>query len=889
MTRRIVICALLSTVLLHSYAQMPFFERYRLLKKNDPVNINSIFQDRDGFLWFGTDSGLFRYDGHDHVQFTIAEGLPENEVTAICQDSAGRIWIGHATGQLSVLNGKEVSAFNPPEGSAVEPVSDIIFDLNGTLWFSTRGDGLYYYLNERLYRLDEMDGMPDAFVYDLVMDSEGDIWGGTDGGVIRCQLQNGKASIEVFDNEDGLPDNIVKRLSWSSDGKLMLATEDAGMVTYDPVESEFRPLLPNWTDGSITDFALHGESVWVSTRRHGLLRFDLEDRRLSRLKNEPGYDLPDISVTYTDREGNLWAGTKEGLFRSAGAELQYIVSLGPATNPNVLAVSADRNGDLWFSTPDGLFRRTQDLKGNISFSRPLAGTPYEKYTVISLYCDDAGSVWAGLYGEGLIRINTVSGKVQYFNNELRNGNVLHITGDANTIWLATLGGAERISIEEGETAQIKNFSRESGLASDFIYQVFRDSRGRIWLATDGRGVNVITTDDKIEHFEEGLPSRVVYGFAEDSVGNIWLNVQGNGLYRFSDGKFSPLETSSQLRSNDVFSMMSDRHGKIIAASDAGIEIIDPVGKTVRFRGEEYGLRDKIPTLNAISRDSHSNMYIGTSEGIVRFSSDNYAVQNYPGVFIDEVKAFDTPLDLATSPLLSHDENSITIGFHGIWFQNPRGLLYRYKMENYDEDWIPTSDNAVTYSRLPPGDYVFHVMSSENDDFGQSTRTSVSFTITPPFWTTTPFYVTVVAVGLILGYSFVRYRERQLINDKIILEQKVEERTLEIQRKTEEIQAQNEEIMAQAEEIKGINENLEMLVKQRTAELEKKNKALEEYAFINAHKLRSPVASVLGLINLISRTHLDEEARVITKHLQQAADELDEVVRSITKAIERGEK
>src|SRR5690606_31204019 len=135
--------------------------------------------------------------------------------------------------------------------------------LNGTLWFSTRGDGLYYYLNERLYRLDEMDGMPDAFVYDLVMDSEGDIWGGTDGGVIRCQLQNGKASIEVFDNEDGLPDNIVKRLSWSSDGKLMLATVDAGLVTSDPAQSEFRPLLPNWTDRPITDFTLHCDYVWV--------------------------------------------------------------------------------------------------------------------------------------------------------------------------------------------------------------------------------------------------------------------------------------------------------------------------------------------------------------------------------------------------------------------------------------------------------------------------------------------------------------------------------------------------------------------------------------------------------------------------------------------------
>src|SRR5690606_16260640 len=110
-----------------------------------------------------------------------------------------------------------------------------------------------------------------------------------------------------------------------------------------------------------------------------------------------------------------------------------------------------------------------------------------------------------------------------------------------------------------------------------------------------------------------------------------------------------------------------------------------------------------------------------------------------------------------------------------------------------------------------------------------------------------------------------------------------------QLKNEEIQAQNEEIMAQAEEIQGINENLEMLVKQRTAELEKKNKALEEYAFINAHKLRSPVASILGLVNLLAKAeHNEEEAKIVREHLQESADKLDEVVRSITKAIERAD-
>jgi signal transduction histidine kinase len=113
--------------------------------------------------------------------------------------------------------------------------------------------------------------------------------------------------------------------------------------------------------------------------------------------------------------------------------------------------------------------------------------------------------------------------------------------------------------------------------------------------------------------------------------------------------------------------------------------------------------------------------------------------------------------------------------------------------------------------------------------------------------------------------------------------------LALQESNEEIQAQNEEITSQGEQIRVINENLEKIVLERTKELEKKNKALEEYAFINAHKLRSPVASILGLINLLKKTSLDEEAKGIMTHLQDSTDKLDEIVSSITKTIERGER
>ena len=134
-----------------------------------------------------------------------------------------------------------------------------------------------------------------------------------------------------------------------------------------------------------------------------------------------------------------------------------------------------------------------------------------------------------------------------------------------------------------------------------------------------------------------------------------------------------------------------------------------------------------------------------------------------------------------------------------------------------------------------------------------------------------------------------YREKKLIADKHELEEKVKLRTLEIQQQAEEIQAQNEEIQSQAEEIMGINDNLEELVKARTAELEKKNKAAEESAFIIAHELRAPVASVLGLINLISKCELDHDAKAIVEHMTDSADKLEVVVRKITKAIERGDR
>jgi len=507
--------------------------------------------------------------------------------------------------------------------------------------------------------------------------------------------------------------------------------------------------------------------------------------------------------------------------------------------------------------------------------------------VISLFTDSSGNIWAGTYGDGAFRLDPSSNRVQHLQKELRNGNVLSITGKGNDIWFATLGGASRIAFS-GDKPNVRNYSSEDGLISDYIYQVFIDSKERVWFGTDGRGVGMLD-EAGFHHFEKGLNTKVVYGFAEDDKGGIWVNVQAEGLYKLDNDTFHPIKGNSPLRDKNINCLTSDAFGNLIIMHDLGIDIYSPSKNKLRYLGEEVGIGNRKPNLNALGRDRRGRIYFGTEAGIVSFADPNGGLLTSPQPHINGLRVLDRRMTVQPNLEFEHNQNSISISYLGFWYQNPGNLNYQYKLENYDRDWISSHDRSATYSSLPPGAYTFKMKVSDTEDFTDAIEASISFSISPPFWKTAWFYVLCATIAILGGSAFVHYREKKLIADKHELEDKVKQRTLEIQQQAEEIQAQNEEIQSQAEEIMGINDNLEELVKARTAELERKNKAAEESAFIIAHELRAPVASVLGLINLISKCDLDKDAKTIVEHMTDSADKLEVVVRKITKAIERGDR
>lgn len=287
-----------------------------------------------------------------------------------------------------------------------------------------------------------------------------------------------------------------------------------------------------------------------------------------------------------------------------------------------------------------------------------------------------------------------------------------------------------------------------------------------------------------------------------------------------------------------------------------------------------------PNLGATAEDANGKIYLGTTNGILVLSGEAYQNKK-PKAVIEGLDIYNQEVSFTHPFKLNYNQNNINIHFAGLWFQNPENVNYQLTLENHDESWFVSKNNTYSYSQLPPGDYVFHVKVSESTDFENADEAHVKISISPPFWQTNGFYMFFLALIIFALFSFVKWREKKLKEEKLELEKIIYERTMEIERSAEEIKAQ-------AEEIQGINENLEALVHARTAELEHKNKALEEYAFINAHKLRAPVASILGLINLMKSMPLSEAEKDCLDHLVVSSKKLDEVVNSITQAIERGD-
>lgn len=764
--------------LLNLSAQQLYFKSQDFLKIHENAEVNTVCETSNGYLWFGTSEGLFRYDGAQFKKITPVDSSIHLEVSALYQAPDQRLWVGCTKGNILYTDHRnQLTRWMPEEGTPAVPITAFEQTKDGVLWIATYGEGLYYLQHSRLYNMNMEDGLAGNDIYTLCKTPDDEIWIGTDSGINICNLKGRTKQITQLSKSDGLPDEIVKALHLDHLGNMWVGMYDHGVAYYDRSESTFSHVTPDWKHGIVNCLeSFQGKELWIGTEGRGLYRMNLDSYALEllpsdKLSNSKIFDL------HKDAEGNLWVINHTSGILTANRHFEQL----PHQLGSIQAVLADSRKRLWIGTQAGLYQMTKDAGGTPGFEPHLSSS---SLNVVSLFEDRYQNIWIGTFGDGLYCYNPqAEGQKPNYRqltekDGLTNGSVLSIAGSATHIWLATLGGVTEFrydSIHQGTRAiDFQNFNHESSLGTNFIYKVFIDGKGRTWFGTDGKGISRLENGNITNYFEAGnIPLKAVYAITEDRHGNIWFSTAEDGLFEFDGQQFNHLSVKDGLRDRRISGLATDHKGHVVIAHASGIDVLNPDTRQFISFDEELGLGPIEPGLNAICADPEGNIWIGTAQSLLKYTALSESFDQYPRTLIESVKIFYEPADFHSVNTFAYDQNNLAFEYIGLWYSDPLKVRYRYQLEGYDLDWIHSKDRQAHYSNLPPGHYNFKIASTRNQTFGNEPVASYSFTVKAPFWKRSWFILLILLVLVTALYGWMKWRENRFQREAALKKERIE--------------------------------------------------------------------------------------------------------------------
>ena len=723
-------------------AQTPFVRDVWINEAGTPVKTNALAQDSTGMLWLATEAGLYAFNGRDAVPATDSS-KPATAVT--CTDRT--VFFGCRDGSLyRYQNTKPVLLVK-----ANATINTIINTPYGLL-AGTLGDGLYVIAATGIYHYSTNNGLPDDYVYSIAFHNTG-ILIGTDLGFFKAYMHPAKGvvvnKIKAFDDIG----RLVQQEPHSND-LYWLAFSEKGLVTADatgikePIYSE-----PD-TFGTVSGLHFqYPDIAWIVTEKGWLVRA----QRLTGLT--PVLSLGrKINAIAGDATGNLWLATNQGLTMITAEYLQHLDLKPSFSLQSLSAMASDGHNDLYYTQGNELWKLDQHTKA----AHPVwhATAP-----VNCLYIDRQQRIWIGTSGKGVI-CSMPGGVLKSINSipTLKDAHILSITGDDKQLWVSSLNGVEEITLDAAANVQsTKHHGKRDGIGSDYVYRIFIDNKSRIWFATDGAG---LTMYDHISYQrwdkQHGFSNKVVYGITEDANGDIWAATLDGGLSRYDNRRWQQLSRKEGLQDATVFTIAANRSGGVMAVTSKGIDLWYPKDGEFRHinKRSALGIDSFSNALNAAVSDTAGNVWIPYQQGFLVFANQQAAQSIHPAVVIKNVALFFKVLDTPRHHFV-YDENHLTFRFTGINFAHPDKLRYRYRLEGFNEDFIETTDEVVTYTQLPPGKYRFCIQATMHELFEHQTWDSYSFVIEAPVWQRWWFWGIALLLGAVIIYSLLRWRVRSL--------------------------------------------------------------------------------------------------------------------------------
>ncbi len=727
-----------------------FLKQGFVLENDQPgFHVNRMIQDSRHLLWLATSSGLYHFDGRKFQQHALAS--PEPDVTCVYEDNLGLIWAGTASGRLFISSDQGIH-FDSLQLHTREAVLCIYQDRSYTYWLGTNGDGLYSFNVLRgLEHYWSGAELNDDYVYSIIEPSPGTLWLGTDRGI---NIRQPDGRFRYLNSASGLKDNLVQQLFYDAlHGQVLAASPDRGISRINVANDGVIPSAKDDSCVGVTAFVPYGQYLLAATNYEGLLDCSAG----APLWHTPISTEKEIRSAIGDAEGNVWLGSGNELVKVCPSLSRFSDStVLSMSNVQSVRVSDDGN-QLFFGADHGIGYVTRDSNRKIIHAPMRLLTLKPDAEITALYNDRYQQLWIGTLGHGLLCFNMKNRTLRriQLDSSVKNEHILSISGGDTLVWVSSLSGVYTCTTRPTHT-MISPRNETLGLKGNYVYKVLVDSRDRIWLATDGHGLRMVSDTATLSLDQSsGLKNNVVYDVVEDRAGNIWFCCLNGGAYRYNGKQIFKYSTENGLSDNAV-TLLAASGGNILLAHKKGIDSWNT--QTQMFSNlmhfAEWGIRDV--QNNCLANDPDGLVWLGTNKGLFRIRPEALRMHT-PVVVLQSVKLNNEKECLHRQHTFSAHENNFTFRYTGIWNTNPESVQYAFKLDGYNDNWIPTSDEDISLSQLPPGHYVFRVKAFINNQSANVAEARYEFDIAAPFWQTPKVIIGALLLAALLIWWVIRWR------------------------------------------------------------------------------------------------------------------------------------